>query len=43
LLRIPPAQQPSFAATLKANFTRIYPSPLVQAGEVIDAIIGVIS
>jgi len=43
LLQVPAAERAGFAATLKANFTRIYPSPDVQAGAVIDAIVGVIS
>jgi hypothetical protein len=43
LLQIPAAERPAFAATLKANFGRIYPSAQVQAGQVIDNIITVIS
>ncbi len=43
LLQIPAGERATFATTLKANFTRIYPAPDVQAGAVIDAIIEVIS
>jgi hypothetical protein len=43
LLQIPAGERAGFASTLKANFAKIYPAPDVQAGAVIDAIIGVIS
>lgn len=43
LLQVPAASQAMFNSTLKANFAKIYPSADVQAGQVIDAIIAVIS
>ena len=43
LLQVPAAERPGFDAKLKANFAKIYPTADVQAGAVIDAIIGVIS
>jgi hypothetical protein len=43
LLQVPVAERAQVYAALQANFGRIYPSADVQSGQVIDAIIGVIS
>jgi len=43
LLEVPAAERASAYAALQANFGRIYPSADVQSGQVIDAIIAVIS